>query len=238
MSSGNYPYFISITGDTSMWRPAAQEIKTDLMEIKTMLVEWGGVTKRTGQSNMNVFRSMIWSAQIFGMYLSFLYMWQIRQETTTNTLANAQDTYNDAVKRYGPSSEQAIRAARNLENAQLLVNRATTMTTLMMASFGMQAVVTGAQILSQIPALNAYASSLWTVASAKVAASGWLAPAMAAAIGVGVGAVAGYAISQAAQPQININNAQVTVSTEEGLDTALDKFNKKVKEDYKSMVGG
>jgi hypothetical protein len=150
-------------------------------------------------------RGMIWSTQLVLMYGGFLYQNMIREELATNTVANAQDTYNRAVREYGTNSEQAIRAARNLENAQMLVARANTMATLMTASFGFQLISTGVQIAQQIPQIMKYTGELWAMATAQAAAHPWLVPAMiGGAVAIGAVAAGSYAYGLS-QNNINVN---------------------------------
>ncbi len=224
--SANFEYGFTIG---AIWT-GESAINQSIMAAERMSVTWTNASKDIGlswqtqqsqlQKSMNfsgmnnavtgfgdnwgrTMRGMIWSTQLAIMYGGFLYQNMLKEELQTNTLANAQDTYNRAVKEYGVNSDQAIRAARNLENAQMLVTRANTMATLMTASFGFQLVATGIQIVQQFPALTTYAAKLWAIATAQAAAHPWLVPAMIAGVAA-VGVAGAYAYGQS-QNNINVN---------------------------------
>jgi hypothetical protein len=206
MSSGaNFSYGMVFTGETSGFKAAAQEVKGELTSLKTFTMQWGDTTEKATGVGFRGLRSMIWGTQLLMMYGGFLYQNMIREELATMSLETAQQNYNEAVREYGVNSEQAINAAKMIERQQLLVARANQMAMLMTVSFGLQIAATTAEFLRQLPVLTLTISKYWALASAKVAASGWMAPVMAAAIGIGVGAIAGYSINQARQTNVTVN---------------------------------
>lgn len=212
---GNFDYGMTL-GAIWTGTSAIQQATTDLTTF-TMTVKWvePAAEKMATGYNRGITR-MIWGTQLLIMYGGFLYQNMIREELMVNTLANAQDRYNEAVREYGPNSEQAIRAARALENAQTLVARANTMATLMTVSFGFQIVATGVQIVQQLPRLLAWVSAHWALASAQAALEPYKAPLMIGAA-LAVGAVAGYGVSQ-----LTMNSTYNLNATEGQLSQAQD----------------
>lgn len=220
MSSGNFPYFISITGDTSAWRPAATEVKSDLVSLKTLTIEWGNEGAKANQLNVGAMRGMIWGTQLLLMYGGFLYQNMIREELATMSLETAQENYNKAIREYGTSSEEAVRAGKNLERQTILVGKANQMSGLMMISFGLQfASTVGLQVL---PALTKWITSTDVLLAKQVMLHALSGPAGWALLagGLTAGAVAGYAISQSFQNNVNVN---VTANGSNGLNQAFDE---------------
>lgn len=236
--SFNFPYGFNI-GAVWTGGAAVEQAKASMSELPTMTAQWGQAAVQAGASYGRVMGSAIWSTQLLLMYGSFLYQNMIREELSTDALTTAQENYNDAVRDFGAGSEKAVDAAKQLEKAQLLVARANTMATLMTVSFGLQAVSTAIMIGKQlIPALLTWIETNEALTTSQILLQAMSGPAGWAALagGLAVAGVVGYAVGQMNQTTIN---APVNVTGgEKELDTALDKLNKKVKQDYRSQVGG
>lgn len=190
-----------------------------------------------------------------GFMFNMLESAYMRQTLAVLTLDNAQERYNNTVEKYGINSKKAQDALKQLELRTNYLNmanmRANVSMGLMLTQLAIQSKLLDASTLSTIAntaATTAATIKEWLhVAALKakavlmaITSSGVLVPAMMIA-GVATAGAIGYytgtAASSAAGPT-NINiEAPINVTPEQDLDTALDQFNKKVKEEYRSIEG-
>lgn len=82
----------------------------------------------------------------------------MRLEVATNRVENSQMNYDKTVKKYGASSQEAIKAANNLTNAQARLERANF---LLISSY----MLMGTTALAQVPKLLSLAGAQWAVAA-------------------------------------------------------------------------
>lgn len=76
---------------------------------------------------------------------------QIRLQDSARNLADAQEDLRLAMLQSGPGSEDAVRAARRVQEAQEAQTRAAQESKLAMAGFGLEAVMTAGMMIQSIP---------------------------------------------------------------------------------------
>jgi hypothetical protein len=231
MSYGAFQYNTTFT--TTYEGSGVQQLTFELEGVKQKTREVSQEASMMGTITSRSFRMGIFGAQMMIWYTSMLMTAQTRQETTALQLENAQDAYNRAVREYGPASEQAIRAGRQLEITQMNVNRANQLATLSYIGMGLQMVSFTASTLNALPALGSWVTSLWSAVTAQTAlnaATGqWH---KIAAVGLAVGAVGGLAAGITIQSQFNMKG-----TTEEDLNKALAEHDRKARYEFRRASG-
>ena len=162
-------YGIQFIG-TNYVTPAADAVVENLNRISqgTTTVNWG--MQQMGSISSMGFHNMIFGAQMSMFYVSMLASGMMRAESATIGVEMAQDHLNDTIKRYGPNSQEALRATQSLERSQLMLNRQNVITNITMASMGLQMISMSTSMYKYaIPALTSLATHLWHVTSAAIA---------------------------------------------------------------------
>ena len=162
-------YGIQFIG-TNYVTPAADAVVENLNRISqgTTTVNWG--MQQMGSISSMGFHNMIFGAQMSMFYVSMLASGMMRAESATIGVEMAQDHLNDTIKRYGPNSQEALRATQSLERSQIMLNRQNVITNITMASMGLQMISMSTSMYKYaIPALTSLATHLWHVTSAAIA---------------------------------------------------------------------
>ena len=162
-------YGIQFIG-TNYVTPAADAVVENLNKVSegTTVVNWK-LKEMDNISSMG-FHNMIFGAQMSMFYVSMLASGMMRAESATIGVEMAQDHLNDTIKRYGPNSQEALRATQSLERSQLMLNRQNVITNITMASMGLQMISMASTMWKYaIPALTSLATHLWHVTSAAIA---------------------------------------------------------------------
>jgi len=167
--SYNTSYGIQFIG-TNYVTPAADAVVENLNRISqgTTTVNWN--LQQMGSISSMGFHNLIFGAQMSLFYVSMLASGMMRAESATIGVEMAQDHLNDTIKRYGPNSQEALRATQSLERSQLMLNRQNVITNITMGSMGLQMVSMAASMNKYaIPALIDLAKSLYGAAAGAVA---------------------------------------------------------------------
>lgn len=149
--------------------PAADAVVENLNRISqgTMTVNWG--TQQMGTISSMGFHQMIFGAQMSLFYVSMLASGMLRAESATIGVEMAQDHLNDTIKRYGPNSQEALRATQSLERSQLMLNRQGIITNITMGSMGLQMISMAATMYTHaIPSLISLTTALYHATAAAI----------------------------------------------------------------------
>jgi len=119
---------------------ALQEYKIGIEDIEISL---GGLGEKTQRVTTVMDRG--WRRSLFGVQMGLFYFTMLesamyRNEAAAIAIENAQDSYNQAVARYGAQSSQAIRAERNLERARRMLQSTNVRTAVSYVGMGLQVV--------------------------------------------------------------------------------------------------
>ncbi len=222
------PYGVIFYGDVSQLQGAVGQAT---MSFEPMKIKYGEVAQASEISTyrqLMSLRSVIFSVQMATFYISMFASGMLRSESSTISVERAQRNYNEAIREHGRGSEEARDALDSLTQAQIYYQRATTMSSIMTISLGLQAVSMGVSFIQAIPAIKAMITTLQTynvVAAVSKALSGpygWAL--LIGGVAVGVGAVAA------------INNINVNVENKGNLHSAFEEAERKAT--YELRRGG
>jgi hypothetical protein len=205
----NQPYGVIFYGDTTQLQGSVGQVKAS---VEGLVIPYGEVA---AASEMSSYRQMrAWQGVIFGLQMSTFYISMfasglLRSESSAISVERAQRNYNQAVREYGRNSEQARNALDSLTQAQIYNQRATTMSSIMTVSLGLQAVSMGVSFLRAVPGIMQATSALWAYAAAQAAAHPWLVPAMLAGVAVAL------AVQQSATRPTPSTSVSVSISDED-----------------------
>lgn len=208
-----------------------------------------GKVGTTGGVGLN---SMVSSLMRVGFMFNMYESAMMRAEMAQMMLTASQDRYNDAISKYGRNSEQAIRAAkqlqvemRYLDNANLRANVSMGLLTATMvvqsgvleAKTWKTVIDTGATVVNTIATWANNAAKSVSAVLMNILSGGTLTPSMVAAAAAGTAIVAGagivgYSLGSRGNNDININ-APITIDG--NIDDALREQNRRVKSEYGRM---
>jgi len=236
-------------------RRVAEQTRMVTAEIEesTRRRQYGYV--RALRSQMN----LIFGVQMSLFYVSMLAGAVTRLEAAQLTLTDAQEDYERALRRYGPTHERTISALRRLQRVQSYVNRAWIMSTINVVGLvlqfgnlamrvGITSAVTGGYTASVVAATAADTAhtavlqkkAFWLgVVRALAGPVGW---AMLIGAGIAIGAAGMYLWGRmgagAASPTtINIEGARIyRAATDEELEEALEKYKEETIEEYRRQA--
>lgn len=221
-------YGAIFTGNASPFLMAKEQVTTGFQDVRQSAYEVSETTQQMAAISGRSFRRMIFGVQMGVFYFSMLDSAMMRQETTALTLADAQDSYNDAIREYGASSEEATRAARRLERVQHYVDMANRRAMLSFVGLGLQAVNMAVQFQSTFGTLDVLIGKL-TAIQALSGPKGWIMLAGAVAAGVGAGYYFGTMAGGGGETNINVGGEVVIRGKD--LDTALEEYKQAIKEE-------
>jgi hypothetical protein len=208
--------------------PAIQEIVTGMQEIQTYSITVGQTTQQMGAMSYAGFRQLAFGAQMGLFYTTMLYGWMMRSESATISVERAQRNYNDAMQKYGASSEQAVSAMQSLEQAQLLQSRASMYNNVLMISMGIQMVSMAGTIYKYaLPALSSLTESITAVGISFKAMLASIGPVGWAMLGIGTATAVGIGVYEATRPVVV--NLPDTINVTTNTNDAIDQYASRLK---------
>ena len=220
--SSNFTYETRFTA-SNMASPIIMELRNNMNSLTVSINEAGEAadkTSRVFQRSLMTMRGAIFGVQMALFTSSILISNMMAIETATNQVETAQQRLNTLIREGKRGTDEYRNAVRQLETAQINLNRAQIMTKLMTASVGLQMVSMGLSFAQAIPYIRKMIDTLKTynlvatISKAITPGVGW------AALAVGGGlAVAGAVALNAAYNQgssksstsidINVNNDDI-----------------------------
>jgi hypothetical protein len=207
--------------------PAAQQVMSDLSQIEGYTFKTGFTAEQMGTTSLRGFRNLVFGAQMGLFYTSMLAGGMNKTESAEIALEMAQDRLNEAVKRYGPNSDEATRATQQLERSQLYYQRAVTYSQLMTVTMGLQVVSMGMNFASAIPSLLSLSTTLHTVAASFHTLYAAMGPVGWAILGISAAAAIGTGVYMATRP-VELPST-LNVNSTSDLDDVLEQYKARLK---------
>lgn len=222
MSSNIIAYESRFTA-SNMASPVIMELRDDMNSITVSINEAGEAadkTSRVFQRSLMTMRGAIFGVQMALFTSSILISNMMAIETATNQVETAQQRLNTLIREGKRGTDEYRNAVRQLETAQINLNRAQIMTKLMTASVGLQMVSMGLSFAQAIPYIRKMIDTLKTynlvatISKAITPGVGWAALAVGGGLAVAGAVALNSAYSQGSSKSstsidINVNNDDI-----------------------------
>lgn len=178
---------------------------------------------KTHQSVSNVnsqlmsLRGALFGVQMGLFYVSMLASNMMMLESAANNVEGAQERLNKVIKEGGRGTLEYRNAVRQLENAQINLQRTQTMTSIMTVAMGFQVVSMGVSFAQAVPGITKLINTLKNynvVAAVTKALSGqWVTLAAGLAIGAGATVAVNALMNQPASSKSGNINVEVVTNS-------------------------